>query len=155
MTEIILRKRGASLIPVDDRSRELLAKLKDNRDVKVAITQPRNPQHHRKFFVLVDFVREHAVDRQGNSLFEHADEETIADAIKIATGYVKRYIDMNTGETWGRPMSINWASMDQTKFNKFYQNAVDVICQRWMPEGSVTEETRKRLIEIVDGEHAT
>ena len=33
MTEVILRKRGASLVPVDDQGRELLAKLKDNRDV--------------------------------------------------------------------------------------------------------------------------
>ena len=41
MTEIILRKRGASLVPVDDQGRELLAKLKDNRDVGVTIVQHR------------------------------------------------------------------------------------------------------------------
>ena len=46
MTEIILRKHGASLVPVDDAGRDLLAKLKDNRDVDLQhcpAPQPASP----------------------------------------------------------------------------------------------------------------
>ena len=68
MSEIILRKRGASLVPVDDAGCGLLDKLREGRDVKVKITQSRNLRHHRLYWALVEFLRMHGVDKYGNSL---------------------------------------------------------------------------------------
>ena len=154
MTEVILRKRGNSLVPVDDQGRELLAKLKDNRDVGVTIVQHRNSRHHRLFFALLQFVRMHAVDGEGNALFENADTETLKAAIKLATGYVRTFVDMESGRLVAVPKSIAWGAMDQTKFNEFFEHACNVICKRWMPPGTVAEDVRRELILMVDGEHA-
>ena len=152
--EVILRKRGASLIPVDDAGRELLAKLKDNRDVGVTIVQHRNPRHHRLWFQILNFVRMHATDGEGNSLFEHADTETLNAAVKLAIGYVRTFVDVETGRMIAVPKSISWGAMDQTRFNEFFDKACATIAQRWMPAGSTPEDVRRELIELVDGPHA-
>jgi hypothetical protein len=158
VTDVIMRKSvlagRAALVPVDDQGMELMARLKDGRDVGVTVSQHRNPRHHRLFFAIIKFVKLHAVDRRGNSLFETTDTETVTDAIKIATGHVKRFIDLETGQTSLRPSSIAWAKMDQTKFNKFFDNACNVICKRWMPPGTLPDDVRRELIEMVDGPHA-
>jgi hypothetical protein len=152
--EVILRKRGSSLIPVDDQGRELLAKLKDGRDVGCTIVQHRNPRHHRLFFAILKFVRMHAVDGAGNSLFEHADEEIIRTAVKMACGLVRTFLDVETDQLVMVPKSIAWGAMDQTKFNGFFEHACNVICKRWMPPGTVPEDVRDELIRMVDGPHA-
>ena len=100
------------------------------------------------------FVREHAIDGEGEHLFAHADQEAISTAIKIGCGLVRTFIDSETGRTIMVPKSISWAAMDQTEFAAFFQNVCDVICQRWMPEGTLAEDVRRELIEMVDGEHA-
>ena len=154
MSEIILRKRGASLVPVDDAGRELLAKLKEGRDVGCSIVQHRNPRHHRLFFAIVKFVQMHAVDAEGNSLFEHTDTETLRAAIKLATGLVRTFVDLETGQLVAVPKSISWGAMDQTKFNEFFQQACATICKRWMPPGTTAQSVHDELTRMVDGPHA-
>ena len=155
MTEVILRKRGNSLIPVDDQGRELLAKLKDNRDVGCSIVAHRNPRHHRLFFAIVKFVQMHAVDAEGNSLFEHTDTETLRTAHQARHRAPCAHMSIwKPAQFVAVPKSISWGAMDQTKFNEFFEHACNVICQRWLPPGTVSEDVRRELIEMVDGEHA-
>jgi hypothetical protein len=158
VTDVIMRKSvlagRAALVPVDDEGRALLERLKTNRDVGVTVIQHRNPRHHRLFFAIVKFVRLHAVDAEGNSIFEHADKEMITTAIKLATGYVRSFVNLDTGNHIAIPKSISWASMGQTEFSEFFELAVNVICKRWMPPGTLPEDVRRELIEMVDGPHA-
>jgi hypothetical protein len=44
--------------------------------------------------------------------------------------------------------------MDQTSFNQFFDDAVRVIADRWMPAGTTPEAVRNELLEMVDGPHA-
>jgi hypothetical protein len=153
MTEIILRKvqlpdgRNA-LVPVDDEGAELIAKLKDGRDVGADVVQRRNPRQHRLAFALFHFVKMHC------ELFSDASIDEIKDAVKLATGFVRRYVDADTAQTFYVCKSISWAACDQTEFNQFFDAACSVIANRWMPGDSVPEEVRRELIEMVDGKHA-
>lgn len=153
MTEVILRKRRGrdgevGLFPVDDEGIELLFGLRDNRDVGCDVKQRRNPRHHRLFFVICRFVKDHC------ELFSEASTDEIKDSIKLATGLVKRRIDMDTGRTYLVLRSISWGAMDQTEFNQFFDHACQVISHRWMPEGTTADDVRDELIKLCDGEHA-
>jgi hypothetical protein len=147
VTDVIMRKRGNSLVPVDDQGLELLAKLKDGRDVGCTIVAHRNPRHHRLYFAMLKFLSEHT------DTFAGRDPEIISTALKLATGLVRTYVNQDTGETIMVPKSISFAAMDQTRFNVFFDAACQTIAH-WMPPGSVPDDVRDELIRMVDGEHA-
>lgn len=154
MAEVILRKRAAlypgevGLFSVDDEGRDLVGKIKDNRDVGADVIQRRNPRHHRLFFAILKFVREHS------PIMENVPVKKLKTAIKLATGLVDTFVDVASGKSVCVPRSIAWAAMDQAEFNTFFNDACTVIAQRWMPEGTTAESVRDELILMVDGEHA-
>jgi Protein of unknown function (DUF1367) len=150
MTDVILRKiklpNGLpALVSVDDEGADVLTKLPVGRDVGANIVQHRNPRHHRLFFAMVRLLREHT------EMFAGKDTEIITTAIKLATGLVKTYVDRAKGTTVLVPMSISWAKMDQTRFNKFFDAACTTIALRWFPEGTLPDDVRRELISMVDG----
>jgi hypothetical protein len=148
MTKIVCRKNGKFLTPVDDEGIEVLARLKDGRDVMVDVTAARNVRQHRLAFALFQFVKMHC------ELFEDASIDEIKDAVKLATGFVRRFVDADTCQTFYVCRSISFASCDQLEFNRFFDNAVQVICNRWMHDGVTPEDVRRELILMVDGEHS-
>lgn len=153
MTEVILKRRAGragevGLFPVDSEGQELINKLRNDRDIGADIVQRRNPRHHRLFFALCQFVKEHSVT------FEDAAIDEIKDAVKLACGLVTRYVDSDTAKTYFVLKSISFAAMDQTEFNVFFQTACDVIAKRWLPEGTLAEDVRRELILMVDGPYA-
>jgi hypothetical protein len=148
VTKIACRKQGRFLIPVDDEGLEVLAKLKDGRDVLVDVTAPRSVRHHRLFFAICKFVQMHC------ELFSDASIEEIKDALKLATGLVQRYVSTETAQTYYVCKSISFSAMDQTAFNVFFDAACNVIAGRWMPAGSTADDVRRELIELVDGPQA-
>lgn len=148
MTEAIFRRVGMTLVPVDDEARELLLRVKEGRDVGCDVIARRNPRHHRLFFAILKFVKLHC------SLFENATLDDIKDAVKLATGCATKFVNATTGQTYYVLDSISFAAMDQTRFSEFFQNACDVVAQRWMPAGTTSEDVYRELIEMVDGPHA-
>lgn len=153
MSEIILRYRDAragerGLFPVDDEGAELLRGLKPNRDVGCDVIQRRNPRHHRLFFAILKFVKEHC------ERFENATLDQIKDALKLACGLVDRFVDAESGRTFYVLKSISWAAMDQARFNAFFADACHVIATRWMPAGTTAKDVRNELISMVDGPYA-
>jgi hypothetical protein len=152
VTDVIMRKSvlagRAALVPVDDDGCALLAKLKDGRDVGVTVTQHRNPRHHRLYWAMLKFIRDHT------DTFEGKDLKIISTAVKLATGLVDSFVNQNTGETVLVPKSIAFAAMDQMRFNQFFDAACITIANRWMPPGVTPEEVRRELLLMVDGPHA-
>jgi hypothetical protein len=144
MRKSVLAGRAA-LVPVDDQGIELMAKLKDGRDVGVTVTQHRNPRHHRLYWAMLKFIRDHT------DTFEGKDLKIISTAVKLATGLVDSFVNQNTGETVLVPKSIAFAAMDQMRFNQFFDAACITIANRWMPPGTLPEDVRRELIEMVDG----
>jgi hypothetical protein len=152
MTEVVLRKTNIAgrpcLVSVDDEGADLLHKLKDGRDVGCEVIQRRNPRHHRLYWAAIEFISMHC------PMFAGVPREKIHVALKLATGRVDTFVDASNGKVCYVPQSTSFAAMSQTEFNLFFDDAVQVISERWMPDGSTPEEVRKELIGMVDGPHA-
>lgn len=125
------------LVPVDQEGLDALAMIRDERDVHVEIKQPRNPKHHRLLFALLKFITTHS------DLFVSTDAALLG--LKIACGLVDPYIDASTGKTFFVPRSISFSSMDQTAFSAFFDRAVYVVTDRWMPAGTTPESVRAEI----------
>lgn len=148
MTKIVCRKRGRTLVPVDEDGLALFARLKDGRDVMVDVTASRNTRHHRLFFTMLRFIQLHSPRMCRVPI------QKMRGVLLIATGHCDTIVDAETGKVGYMPHSMSFASMDQTSFNQFFDAAISVITNRWMPPGTLPEDVRRELVEMCDGPHA-
>ena len=121
MSDLILCKRIASLIPVDDEGREALNGLGQGEMVRVRLTKPRNLKHHRKFFSMMQLVF------QNQERFPTMDH--LLTAVKIEAGfYEDAPIDVN-GRLFFISKTISFARVDQFQFDDFYMRAIAACCR--------------------------
>lgn len=119
--DIYLCRRLSSLIPIDDEGRDILAGIGQGEIVKAKISKPRNPQHHRKFFSMIQLVFE---NQERFPTIDH-----LLTAVKIEAGwYHDVAIDLE-GRLVYVPKSISFAKMDQAEFNQFYSKAIAAVCR--------------------------
>ncbi len=119
--DVVLCKRIASLIPVDDEGKEALDGIGQGEMVKVKITKSRNLGHHRKFFSMLNLV----LDNQE----KYPSLRHLLTAVKIEAGwYEDAPIEVN-GKLVYLPSSISFAKMDQLEFDKFYNDAISACCR--------------------------
>lgn len=85
--------------------------------------------------------------------FAGKDKEIISIALKLATGLVRTFIDEETGKAIMVPLSISFASMDQTRFNQFFDAACFTMANRWFPPGTTSDSIRDELLRMCDGEY--
>jgi len=138
--KVLVRKQFSTLRPVDEAGEEALRKIKNGSLVQVEIKQPRNVQHHRKYWALVSLVAENT-DR-------YPDAETVHEAIKVAVG-LRTEITMPDGAKAYVPGSIAFNKMDQGEFNAFYDRVCDAVAKHFLP--GVTSESLKREVEDLIG----
>jgi len=123
-TTVFLKRHLGALRAADRESEEALATIPHGVVVKAVISQPRNINHHRKYFALL------------NAVFPHQDlyptMETFAAAMKCACG-LGETVKLPDGRTMIVPGSIAFAKMDQAAFDQFYQRAEQVILTRILP----------------------
>lgn len=124
MAEAFMRRQMGALRPIDAAGEQALAEIPQGELVRVTIKRPRNVNHHRKFFALI------------NAIFPHQDfyptEETLLAAIKVALGYGES-IKLPDGRTIIVPGSISFAKMDQKAFESFYDRALTLILGKILP----------------------
>lgn len=137
MSKAVFRRRGKTLIPVDDQGLELLQSIRDGRDVMVSVKVARNPKHHRLLFAMLNLI----VERTGK--FSATDEALTA--LKVACGLVDPYIDSESGKTFFVPRSIAFESMPQDDFRAFFDRSVFVALQRWFPPGTSEQDLRAEI----------
>jgi hypothetical protein len=116
-------KHLGSLRPADPNAEAFLAHTRVGQYVLVEAHRPRNPDHHRKFFAMLNIVL------QNQEHYQSIDD--LLDVCKLRTGHVKT-IATKIGEVQ-IPKSISFASMDQTEFEAFYTRAVDWVCTEVVP----------------------
>jgi hypothetical protein len=146
MTKAVMRKRGASLVIVDEEGLEALRTVPDGRDVMVEFKRSRNPRHHRLLFALLNLC----VER----LDAFPTTDLALTALKIGCGHFDAFIDKESGRSFYVPRSISFAAMDQTSFAKFFDDAIQLIATRWAPPGTTPESIRREIIEACDGPQA-
>jgi len=123
MTAVLMRKRLATLEPVDDDGRRLLAKMAPGRVVSVEIRRPRNVLFHRKFFAMLNLIL------QNQEYYKSIDD--LLDVCKLRVGHVK-VVQTKRGEE-RIPKSISFAEMDETAFTEFYERVVDWVTAEVIP----------------------
>jgi len=112
-------KLGEALFPFDDEAKEIIKKWKQGNMVLVEAKRPRNYEHHKKYFALLNIIYENT---------EHFESfEEIQTYFKIKIGIYKTI----KVEDKFYPMvgSISWATMNQDAFSLFYSKAVDIALQ--------------------------
>lgn len=134
MTEIVMRKRGRRLEPVDPMSEEDMDHLPADRDLLVSAKAPRNLRQHRLAWALAQKLAE-ACD------YLH-DREDAMDYLKIRAKHV-RMIAEPSGKVHLIPRSIAFGSVDQVKFSRLFNRMVWVVCNEILPgldEGALRAE---------------
>jgi len=95
-----------------------------NEPFEVKYTKKRNAKFHRKFFSLINLCFQNQ-DRFNN--LEHLRKELI-----ICSGHYELIFDLETGQQKKEALSISFANMDETEFNKLYTDVLNVICDKFL-----------------------
>ena len=119
----IFYKRHGALVPYTEEGADALRRIKDGDILEVQFTRPRSQRHHKLFFAMLKIVQD---NRDSGSIDE------LLDIIKIGVGHTNIILVPNIGLV-AVPKSINFASMDQDQFNKFFNRAVDFIVADILP----------------------
>lgn len=133
--------RGAT--PADHdawtKFRRRLETMKPGTWVRMEWARPRNGQHHRKLFALLQLVSE-------NSEIYDTPEKALV-AVKLVTGHFDLMAHPVTGEIMQIPRSISYEAMEQDEFDKFYSAAIDGVLQHILPH--LDAEKADRLIDLI------
>ena len=122
--EIYLTKTLNGLIPSMDSDKELLKKIKIGDSVKCKITRPRNIAHHRKYFAFLNLIIEN-IPEELDGKFRSVND--LLDELKMQLGYRELRVSL-TGKEYFVPKSISFSKMDQSEFEKFYNDSISLVC---------------------------
>jgi hypothetical protein len=141
VTEFIARRQMGALRPIDAAGEEALADIPSGELVRVKISRPRNPGHHRKWRALIA------------AIFPHQDtyptEDLLIAAMKVALGYGDT-VKLPDGRQIIVPRSLSFAKLDQAGFDAFYARALKLILERILP-GVGKEELEREVEDILAG----
>ena len=132
-TDVICRVQHGGLRAINEAES---SKLDDLRGLQVMcrISQPRNLQFHRKGFALL------------HSIFELVDTELTFEQFRkllVAKAGYGEFISVR-GKVIFLPKSLSWGSMDETEFQKVYQDIITVAIREY----AVDENSLSAMLEF-------
>ena len=117
-----------NLEPAYANDEEVFRKLRLGNMYKADFRKARNPDHHRKAFVLIKLI----FDNQE----KYKNLEDLRTELKLQCGSYRHHI-RSDGTVMYLPLSWSFADMDQTEFEKLYDRLIDVAVQDWGLEQAV------------------
>lgn len=175
--KVFLRKIAATseqqahFVPAYDDDKEVVDKVENDQIVSVEMKRPRNPGQHRKFFVLLNKVKENLPDdaiwQAGGEMLSTKHPQAvikalgpdlasvvifinsvkdILDFIKFKTGHYERKY-MGDKAVNLELKSISFESMAQDEFDQLYQDAVN-ICLKYFVKIENEEQRQQFEYEI-------
>ena len=120
MTSIHLVRTPGGLKAADDAAIEALRRVAQGEVVRVELRKVRNPQFHRKFFALLQLVRD--------STDAWPTTESLLAALKLEMGHADQY-QARDGQVLMVPRSISFGSMDEIEFAEFYERALVTLAE--------------------------
>lgn len=118
--KVYLRKTLSGWEPADDEAKAVYRKHKLGDVVRGDITKPRNYQHHKQYFALLNLTYENQ-DRYRN--FEH-----FRKAVQIEAGHVDELITLD-GQVVLLPKSIDYSTLDELEFSVVFGQTM-TVCAR-------------------------
>lgn len=114
--EILMVRDKGALRPYDDWAQEALEKINAGRPVMVTVHQTRNTEQHKKLWALAAKVADFC------NAFD--DAEDAVEWVKLNIPSMRKEYILHDGRLAIRTKSISFASMDQTRFGRFYDRAL-------------------------------
>jgi len=108
-----------TLVPYSENDSEQYSKLKYNTVYRVNIKQPRNYKHHSKYFALCRMICD-------NTEY-FTSEKQVSEYLKLKTGHIESFVIGN--ETIIIPKSINFDTLAQDEFEKYYDACLPIIAE--------------------------
>lgn len=118
--KIHLRKVSGGLYPVSEQDKEYVDKLKLGDIIHFDVKKLRNPDFHRKYFALLNFLYDHFEPVTGEKNFSQFREDAT-----ILAGYYEQHVRLN-GDTRTVAKSISFGAMSAEDFEKLYSNTINV-----------------------------
>ena len=118
-----MRRELFGFVPADEAAEAFASTVKMGECISVEAKRPRNIQHHRKFFSMLQLIF--------NNQERYATLDHLLTAFKFAISHTE-IIRTKRGDI-EVPKSISFASMSQDEFNTFYQRAVDFVLAEVVP----------------------
>jgi Protein of unknown function (DUF1367). len=128
--EIFCKVTPYGLVPMYDSDSDLKKQLKPDTVVKCKISNPRNYEHHKKFFALVRLTFDNLPCNLAE-IWEIHNEEDMLRRFKRDLGYyISTYNER--GEREIEYQSISFAAMEQHEFERFYNQCVDLVLYKYI-----------------------
>jgi hypothetical protein len=125
MTRFFVKRVHNELVPADEESVEEMDKLPHGKLLEVTVKYRRSNPHSSLYWMLCK--------RLARSM--GMNHERVSDRFKIETGrYTQEHIhdiDSEAGHWVLHLDSIAFSKMDQTEFNDFFRNCVEIATTKW------------------------
>lgn len=128
--DIFCKVTPYGLVPLYDSDYDLKKRLRVGSVVKCKVSNPRNYEHHKKFFALVRLT----FDNLSANLAEYwkiQNEEDMLRRFKRDLGYCTSTLN-ERGEKEIEYQSISFSSMEQYEFERFYNQCIDLVLYKYI-----------------------
>lgn len=126
MARIYLKRTLTGFMPADEASLELSRKFKQGEVYRADVVKPRNYNHHKLCFALLNLTYENLPEKYAQS---YASFDQFRYAVAEAAGHVESYVSIE-GEIKTTPRSISYDSIpDDVEFGQIMA-AMMTVCAR-------------------------
>lgn len=128
--DILCKVTPYGLVPLYDSDSDLKKRLRVGSVVKCKVSNPRNYEHHKKFFALLRLT----FDNLSSNLAEYwniRNEEDMLRRFKRDLGYFTSSLN-ERGEKEIEYQSISFAAMEQHEFERFYNQCIDLVLYKYI-----------------------
>lgn len=119
MKRRLIKTKSGGLVGFDEEAKEALKRLPVGTFLYYDITNPRNGNFHKKFFSLLNIIKENYSEKVTvkEVLIHIKDELNMWEVVKVGKTHYKRF------------NSISFSSMTEDEFGEFYNRAIDVCLE--------------------------
>lgn len=128
--DIFCKVSPYGLVPLYDSDLELKKRLRIGSVVRCKVSNPRNYEHHKKFFALVRLTFEN-LPAPLVQKWNIRNEQDMLRRFKRDLGYFTNTIN-EYGEREIEYLSISFAAMQQYEFEQFYNQCIDLVLFKYI-----------------------
>ena len=128
--DIFCKVTPHGLVPLYDSDYDLKKRLRVGSVVKCKVSNPRNYEHHKKFFALVRLTFDNLPSNLAEYFKVHNEEDMLR-RFKRDLGYFKTSLN-ERGEKEIEYQSISFSAMEQHEFERFYNQCIDLVLYKYL-----------------------
>lgn len=128
--DIFCKVTPYGLVPLYDSDYDLKKRLRVGSIVKCKVSNPRNYEHHKKFFALVRLTFDNLPSNLAEYFKVHNEEDMLR-RFKRDLGYFKTSLN-ERGEKEIEYQSISFSAMEQHEFERFYNQCIDLVLYKYI-----------------------